>query len=139
LENSAGAGGIIGARFSELGEIVKTIGDSRLRVCLDTAHAFESGYDIATKKGLDKTLAEFEAEIGLDRLVLIHANDSKTPLGSNVDRHENIGQGHIGIEGFRLITHDPQFLSLPFIIETPGFADRGADRKNIRMLKRLLL
>lgn len=139
LENSAGAGGIIGAKFSELGEIIKTIGDPRLRICLDTAHAFESGYNIATKKGLDETLTEFDAEIGLDRLVLIHANDSKTPLGSNVDRHENIGQGRIGIEGFRLITHDPRLLSLPFIIETPGFGGRGADKKNIGTLKRLLL
>lgn len=137
LENSAGAGGIIGAKFSELGEIIKTVKDSRLRVCFDTAHAFESGYNIATKKGLDKTLAEFDSEIGLDKLVLIHANDSKTPLGSNIDRHENIGRGHIGTEGFRLITHDPRLTSLPFIIETPGFGDRETDTRNLDILKRL--
>jgi deoxyribonuclease-4 len=148
LENSAGAGGIIGAKSSELGEIVKAVKDPRLRVCLDTAHAFESGYNIATKKGLDETLEEFDSEIGLDRLVLIHANDSKTSLGSNIDRHENIGEGHIGIKGFRFITHDPRLSSIPFIIETPrprrgstrsaGFSDRESDKRNIETLKRLL-
>jgi len=154
LENSAGAGGIIGARFSELGEIVRVVEDPRLRVCLDTAHAFESGYVLSEGAGpkdlssqpfgskrktsnLDETLEEFDREIGLGRLVLIHANDSKTPLGSNVDRHENIGQGLIGINGFRFIVNHPLLSHLPFIIETPGFGGRGADRENIEALRRL--
>jgi len=137
LENSAGAGGIIGAKFSELGEIIKAVKDSRLKVCLDTAHAFESGYAINKEEGLKKALDKFEAEIGLERLVAIHANDSKTPFASGVDRHENIGQGYIGEEGFRLITHDPRLASLPFIIETPGFDNRGADRKNLEVLRQL--
>jgi deoxyribonuclease-4 len=137
LENSAGAGGIIGAKFPELGEIIKAVKDPRLRVCLDTAHAFESGYNIATKKSLDKTLEEFGKEIGLDRLVLVHANDSKTPLGSGIDRHENIGRGYIGMEGFRLITNHLSLHHLPFIVETPGFGDRDSNRRNIEILKRL--
>jgi len=137
LENSAGAGGIIGAKFSELGEIVKAVKDPRLKVCLDTAHAFESGYAINKEEGLKKALDKFEAEIGLKRLVAIHANDSKTPFASGVDRHENIGQGYIGEKGFYHITHDPRLASLPFIIETPGFGDRGVDQKNLEVLRRL--
>ncbi len=136
-ENSAGAGGAIGARFSELGEIIKAVRDPRLRVCFDTAHAFESGYNIATKEGLDEALAEFNSKIGLGRLVLIHANDSKTPLGSNIDRHENIGQGYIGIDGFRFITHHSSLCHLPLIVEAPGFGGRRADGKNIGILRRL--
>ena len=137
LENSAGAGGIIGAKFSELGEIVKAVKDPRLKVSLDTAHAFESGYAINKEEGLKKALDKFEAEIGLKRLVAIHANDSKTPFASGVDRHENIGQGYIGEKGFYHITHDPRLASLPFIIETPGFGDRGVDQKNLEVLRRL--
>lgn len=137
LENGAGAGGIIGAKFSELGEIVRAVKNPRLKVCLDTAHAFESGYAIHKKEGLEKALGKFEAEVGLESLAAIHANDSKTPFASGIDRHENIGEGYIGTEGFRLITHDARLAPLPFIIETPGFEDRGVDRKNLEVLRRL--
>lgn len=137
LENSSGAGGIIGARFSELGEIIRAIKDLRIKVCLDTAHAFESGYNIREREGLDKALGEFDAEIGLDRLIVIHANDSKTRLASGLDRHENIGQGYIGESGFKIIINHPTLKDLPFIIETPGFEDRGVDRKNLKILRRL--
>jgi len=137
LENSAGAGGIIGDKFSELGEIIKAVKNPRLKVCLDTAHAFESGYAIHKKKGLEKALEKFDVEIGLERLAANHANDSKTPFASGLDRHENIGQGYIGEDGFRVIVNHPVFNHLPFIIETPGFENRGVDRKNLEVLKAL--
>lgn len=137
IENSAGAGGVIGSTFKEIGLMVKALNSPRVAVCFDTAHAFESGYDIRTQKGLDQTLAEFDREIGLEKLVLIHANDSKTPLGSNRDRHENIGEGEIGIDGFRGIVNHPDLRDLPFVIETPGFDEKGADRSNIEILRSL--
>ena len=133
IENSAGAGGIIGSNFAEIGFLVKAVSSPRLAVCLDTAHAFESGYDLRTKSGLDKMLKEFDKQIGLEKLVAIHANDSKTPLGSNRDRHENIGEGYIGLKGFRLLTHDSRLASLPFIIETPPGSDKD-DMETLRSL-----
>lgn len=137
IENSAGAGGIIGASFKEIGFLVKAVNSPRVAVCFDTAHAFESGYDVRTKKGLDGALKEFDREIGLERLVVVHANDSKTPLGSHKDRHENIGEGEIGLEGFRRIVNHPDLADLPFIIETPGFGDGRGDRENIEVLRSL--
>jgi len=137
IENSAGAGGVIASTFKEIGLLVKALNSPRVAVCFDTAHAFESGYDIRTQKGLDKTLAEFDLEIGLEKLVLIHANDSKTPRGSNRDRHENIGEGEIGIDGFRYIVNHPDLRDVPFVIETPGFDKKGADESNIDILKSL--
>lgn len=138
LENSAGAGGIIGGHFEELGVLIKTVGDRRLAVCLDTAHAFESGSDFRTEAGLKKMLAEFDREIGLERLAVIHANDSKTALGSNRDRHENIGEGKIGLEGFRHLLNHPSLHDLPFIIETPGFDQKGPDHDNLKILRSLV-
>src|SRR5207244_7156563 len=97
LENSAGMGNSLGCRFEQIGRIIRRLdGHPRLRVCLDTQHTYASGYDDATPDGLERTLAEFDREIGLDRLAAVHANDSKVPLGGGLDRHENIGQGHIG-------------------------------------------
>ena len=137
IENSAGAGGIIGGKFAEIGALMKAVNSPRLAVCLDTAHALESGYEIRTKEGLDKTLDEFDREIGLERLAVVHANDSKTALGSNRDRHENIGEGEIGIEGFRRIVNHPALRDLPLIIETPGFGGKGPDLDNIEVLRNL--
>jgi deoxyribonuclease-4 len=133
IENSAGAGGVIGSSFKEIGLIVKALNSPRIAVCLDTAHAFEFGYDIRTKKGLDDAMKEFDREIGLEKLVLIHANDSKTARGSNRDRHENIGKGKIGLEGFRGIVSHPDLRDLPFIIETPP----GSDKDDIETLRSL--
>ncbi|MDP1710649.1 MAG: deoxyribonuclease IV, partial [candidate division WWE3 bacterium] len=138
IENSAGAGGIIGGRFEAIGALVRAVNTPGLAVCLDTAHAFESGYDIRTSEGLERTLAEFDREIGLERLVLVHANDSKTPRGSNRDRHENIGEGEIGRRGFAKIINHPSLRDLPFIIETPGFGQTGPDRNNIEILRKLV-
>jgi deoxyribonuclease-4 len=137
LENSARAGELIGDQFSELGEIVKAIGDPRVKICLDTQHAFASGYDLRTMEGLNQTLAEFDREVGLEKLVAIHANDSKTELGSNRDRHENIGQGLIGLDGFKNMINHPALKNLPFILEVPGDGV-GPDKNNIQLLKSLI-
>lgn len=136
LENSAGAGNIIGDKFEELGEIIRSVNSPRLKVTLDTAHAFESGYDIRDEEGLEKTLEEFDKEIGLDRLVCLHLNDSITPLGSNRDRHENIGKGEIGLEAFKLIVNHPKLQNIPGIIETPDLKGRS-DIDNLKVLKDL--
>lgn len=135
LENCAGSGGTIGRQFDELGRIIKSVGDDRLRVCLDTQHTFASGYEITTRDGLERTMAEFEREVGLERLVAVHANDSKTELGGNRDRHENIGEGLIGTAGFENVMGHKAFAKVPFYIEVPGFADEGPDRENLDRLK----
>jgi deoxyribonuclease-4 len=93
------------------------------------------GYDMATPSGLEATLSEFDREIGLERLVVVHANDSKVPLGGGRDRHENIGEGHIGREGFLTMMKHPALREVPFILETPGFANEGPDKENLDILK----
>jgi deoxyribonuclease-4 len=95
------------------------------------------GYDVATPDGCDKAMQEFEHEIGLDRLIAVHANDSKMPLGGVRDRHENIGDGHIGNDGFRAILRHPAFADVPFLLEVPGIEDKGPDVENVRRLKAL--
>jgi deoxyribonuclease-4 len=135
LENTAGMGQHIGARFDELGRIIKAVGSPRVRVCLDTEHSFAAGYDVSTREGLEKALDEFDREIGLDRLVAVHANDSKNPLGAGIDRHENIGQGHIGLQGFENIMAHPAFRDLPFFLEVPGMEGGGPDKANLDILK----
>ncbi|MCL5783911.1 MAG: deoxyribonuclease IV [Patescibacteria group bacterium] len=137
LENSAGAGNLIGDQFSELGKIIRQVNDPRLKVCLDTQHAFASGYDFRTKEGLKKTLAEFDREVGLANLVAIHANDSKVEFGSHRDRHENIGEGFIGLEGFKNLINHPALQNIPFILEVPGFDNNGPDKNNVQLLKSL--
>jgi deoxyribonuclease-4 len=138
LENTAGQGTELGANFAELKEILSRIDDrSRVGICLDVAHAFQAGYDVSSRKGLDKTLAEFDHLIGLQHLHLLHLNDSKTPLGSRVDRHWHIGQGHIGLEGFRHIINHPLLAHLPGIMETPR-ADEKDDRRNMRVIRGLV-
>src|ERR1700687_3602801 len=114
LENAAGQGGAVGSRFAELGRIARESGSERVKICMDTQHTFAAGYDIKTPAGLEKTLAEFEADIGLERLVAVHANDSKIPLGGGVDRHANIGEGHIGRDGFVNIFSHSAFADVPF-------------------------
>ncbi len=137
LENAAGMGGAIGSKFVELGRIIREAGSPRLKVCLDTQHAFAAGYDVKTKDGLEAAMSEFDAEVGLDRLVAVHANDSKCPLAGGVDRHENIGEGHIGLDGFLTLMSHPAFRDVPFLLETPGFDKEGPDRRNVEILKSL--
>jgi deoxyribonuclease-4 len=135
LENSAGQGGSVGGRFDELGAIIKAVGSDRLKVCLDTCHAFAAGYDLRTAAGCDAMMQEFEAAVGVERLVAVHANDSKAGLGSGLDRHENIGEGQIGRDGFLAIAGNPALRGLPFILEVPGFEGKGPDRRNIDILR----
>lgn len=138
LETSAGAGNTIGDEFFEIGQIIKNIKDTRVKVCLDTQHIYASGYDLKTIAGLDKVIAEFDQEIGLDKLVVIHVNDSKTEKGSRKDRHENLGEGFIGLEGFRHIVNHPAFKDLPFILEVPGEGS-GPDKNNLNRFRSLIL
>lgn len=120
LELSAGAGGIIGDRFEEIGEILSRVKSKHIiGVCFDTQHVFASGYDIRTRIALNQTLDEFDRYIGLEKLELSHVNDSKTELGSNKDRHENIGKGLLGEKTFELLIHHPKTKHLDLILETP--------------------
>ena len=137
LENAAGQGGAVGSRFAELGRIARESGSDRVRICMDTQHTFAAGYDIKTPGGLEKALAEFDEDIGLERLVAVHANDSKIPLGGGVDRHANIGEGHIGRDGFVNIMSHAAFADVPFLLEVPGFEDTGPDKQNVEILKEL--
>jgi deoxyribonuclease-4 len=135
IENTAGMGHHIGSEFSEIGRIINRVGSPRVKVCLDTQHTFAAGYDIGSKNGLERAMEEFDREIGLERLVAIHANDSKYKLGAGVDRHENIGEGYIGKQGFENIMSYDAFREVPFFLEVPGFEANGPDRKNIDILK----
>ncbi len=136
IENNAGQGGGVGITFAEIGAIIRGAGGHpRLRVCLDTCHAYAMGYDLATPEGCALAMEEFEREIGFDRLVAVHANDSKTPLGGMRDRHENIGDGHIGYDGFRAIMRHPAFRDVPFLLEVPGIEGGGPDAENLNRLK----
>ena len=138
LENSAGAGGTIGSRFPDLGRIIREVGSERVKVCLDTQHAYAAGYDVATAEGLELAMTELEREVGFDQLVAVHANDSKIELGGGRDRHENIGDGHIGLEGFRRILAHRAFKDVPFLLEVPGMDGKsGPDAANVEILKRL--
>ncbi len=138
LETSAGAGGNIGGTFAELGQILKTVSDSRLKVCLDTCHVFASGYELRNEAGVSKMIADFDQEIGLKNLVAVHANDSRFDIGLGKDRHENIGQGFIGTAGFKILLNSKEFNQLPFILEVPGFEKNGPDIKNIEILRSLV-
>ena len=135
LENSAGMGDHICSSFSEIGRLMKALESPNVRVCLDTQHLFAAGYDVTTESGLEKMIEEFDREIGLANLAVIHANDSKTPLGSAVDRHENIGQGHMGLDAFRVIMAHPAFRDVPFLLEVPGEDGEGPDKANLDVLK----
>jgi deoxyribonuclease-4 len=138
LENTAGAGGTMGVDFGELGTIIDAAGgDPRLGVCVDTAHIFESGVDVRTPDGMAEMLRQLDAGCGRERLVMLHLNDSKTPLGSNRDRHENIGDGDLGADAFRVIVNEPAFADLPGILEVPGIDGEGPDRENLARLRAL--
>lgn len=139
IENSAGAGNLVGDTLEEVSSIIKKVKDKRLGFCLDTAHAFESGiFSDFSQEGVDEFSQNIDRNIGLERLWAVHLNDSKTPSGSNKDRHENIGQGLIGEQGFlNFLTHK-EFSKRPLILEVPGFDDNGPDKKNIEIVKKLI-
>jgi deoxyribonuclease-4 len=128
LEDTAGAGGTLGRSFEELAELIDAAGGgSRLGVCLDSCHLLASGYDIRTADGLGETLGQFDRALGLDRLGSLHLNDSQTPLGSNRDRHANIGEGELGESGCAVFLSEPRFEGLPCVLETPGL-DRVSEQ-----------
>jgi deoxyribonuclease-4 len=138
LENTAGQGSEIGSTFEQIGKIINRIEQSnRVGVCLDTAHAFEAGYDLSNRDGIERTLESFCRLVGLRRLHLLHLNDSKTPLGSRKDRHWHIGKGHIGLDGFRLLVNHPLLRDLPGIMETPR-RDTVEDLSNMKVIRSLL-
>ncbi|MBI4308578.1 MAG: deoxyribonuclease IV [Chloroflexi bacterium] len=138
IENSAGMGDTIGSRFADIGRIIREVGSDRVKLCLDTQHAFASGYyNVGVSDGLDKALEDLDKHIGLKRLRAVHANDSKCPFGGGLDRHENIGEGHIGLKGFQAILEHSAFKNVPFLLEVPGFENRGPDKRNVDILKGL--
>jgi len=145
LENTSGMGTALGSRFEELAAILEAAPELPLGLCLDTAHMFHAGYDIRSEAGLERTVEMIERTVGLQRVFVLHVNDSKTPLGSRVDRHEHIGKGKIGLEAFRRILNHPMLApdgahGLPgraFILETPIDAP-GDDRRNVRTLWKLV-
>jgi deoxyribonuclease-4 len=138
MENTAGQGTEIGYDFEQIHQIIEGVHDhQRTGVCLDTAHSFEAGYDLSNKEGIERTLASFDKMIGLKRLHLLHLNDSKTPLGSRKDRHWHIGEGYIGLEGFRYLINHPSLRHLPGIMETPR-KDTIEDLKNMEVIRSLV-
>jgi deoxyribonuclease-4 len=137
LENSAGAGGTIGRSLEELATIVDRLdGHRRLGLCLDTCHLYVSGWDVTDRKVLDRLLREVDRAVGLDRLRALHANDSKAPLGSNRDRHENVGSGLLGEELGVFLGH-PKLQRLPTVLETPGPDGHGPDAAEMKRLRDL--
>jgi deoxyribonuclease IV len=141
LETTAGQGKSLGWRFEHLAAILDDVKESkRLGVCLDTCHVFAAGYPLAPADDYENTMTSFDALIGLARLKVFHMNDSKKPFGSRVDRHEHIGQGHLGLEPFRLLVNDPRFQKIPMIMETPkeGPNDEDMDVVNLQALRGLV-
>ncbi|MCF7876015.1 deoxyribonuclease IV [Candidatus Bipolaricaulota bacterium] len=134
LENTAGSGTTLGSHFSELGLVLDQLAEEeRFGVCVDTCHGYAAGYDFSTAEGLDEALAEFDSDVGLDRLKLIHLNDSIGELGSEKDRHAHIGRGNIGDTGFAAVVNNEYLRELPFILETPKeeLGGKEADRVNL--------
>ncbi len=138
LENDAGQNGKIGS-LKELHEILIEIPSDRLKVCLDTAHTHEGDYDLSTERGFDNWILDIEKWIGWDKLVVLHLNDSKTPTGSHRDMHQNIGEGEIGVEGMRRLLNHPKLSHLPLLLEVPGTDKMGPDKRNIDIVKSLLI
>jgi deoxyribonuclease-4 len=137
MENTAGTGGTIGRSLEELAALFDALDrHPRLGLCLDSCHLFASGYDVTDRDELDKALAQLDDSIGLDRLRCLHVNDSKTPLGSNRDRHDNIGDGLMGEKLGVFLTH-PKLQGLPAYLEVPGTDGHGPDKEQVTRLKRL--
>jgi deoxyribonuclease-4 len=139
LETTAGTGKHLGYRFEQLGAMrAEVAAPERVAICFDTCHVFAAGYEIRTPEGYAQTMAQFDEHIGLDLLRCFHFNDSKFDLGTRKDRHEHIGKGFIGLEGFRNIINDPRFESIPMILETPKSKDLHEDAENLAVLRSLV-
>lgn len=138
LENSAGGGQKLGSSAKEVGEILNFLDSNRVKVCFDTAHAFEAGIiEGYSKENIKKLFDEWDREVGLENLSALHVNDSKTVFNSHHDRHENIGQGYIGLEGFKNLAQEKRINQIPWLLEVPGFDGEGPDKKNVDLLKSL--
>jgi deoxyribonuclease-4 len=139
LETTAGQGTAIGYRFEQLQQIIELVEQKeRMTVCLDTAHVFAAGYDIKDSKNFTKVIKEFDETIGLERLKCFHFNDSKKKFGSRVDRHEHIGKGFIGLEGFSNILNHTRLKNIPKILETPKGKEQLEDIENLKVLRGLI-
>jgi deoxyribonuclease-4 len=140
LEDTAGAGQTIGRTFDELGALIDAVADEhreRLGVCLDCCHLLASGYDVRDAARVSAVVDDFDATIGLDRLRCLHVNDSQTPLGSNRDRHANLGDGELGPEGISAFLSEPRFDRLPALLETAGREGKGPDAADIAWAREL--
>lgn len=139
LETTAGQGTALGNRFEQLAYLFEHVSNTeRMGVCVDTCHIFAAGYDMRTPETYAATFAEFDRLVGLGRIKVFHLNDSQKDLGSRVDRHTHIGKGFLTIEPFRMLVNDPQFRTLPMIIETPKEKDLLADMQNLTLLRSLV-
>jgi deoxyribonuclease-4 len=139
LEATAGQGSNLGYTFEQLAYMIDKVEDkSQIGVCVDTCHIFAAGYPITEPSDYKKTMKQFSDIVGLDKLRVLHLNDSKKELGAKVDRHEHIGQGKIGIEAFRNILNDKKLAKIPMIIETPKEEDLEDDIKNLALLRSLI-
>lgn len=138
LENMAGQKNSVGSYFPQIRAILDKVDDEkRVGVCLDTCHLYAAGYDIAVEEGLEKTLSDFDENVGLKTLKVLHLNDSRGKLGSHLDRHEHIGRGYIGEEGFRIIVNHKSLRNLPMILETPQ-DEYGGYEVDLEVVRRLL-
>jgi deoxyribonuclease-4 len=139
LETTAGQGSCLGYRFEHLARLIELVEhDERLGICVDTCHLLAAGYDIRTPEAYAATFAEFDGLIGLERIKVFHVNDSQKDLGSRVDRHTHIGEGCVGLEGFRALVNDPRFVGVPMILETPKGDDLAEDIANLAKLRSLI-
>jgi len=139
LETTAGQGTNLGYRFEHLAAMIaSTEAEERLAVCYDTCHTLAAGYDFRTPDGYAEVFKQFEDIVGLGRLTVFHFNDSKKDLGSRRDRHAHIGEGSVGLEGFRYILHDPRFEDIPVLLETPKSKDLHEDVENLARLRALI-
>ena len=139
LENTAGAGAVLGSRFEELGamrQFAAELSDLKIGFCIDTCHCLASGYNVSSAAGLKETVAEMDRVLGMENVRVIHANDSKGALGSHLDRHDHIGHGYIGEDGFRRILNHPKLRTKAFILETP-VDEEGDELRNMETLKKL--
>lgn len=137
FENQAGAGGEIAGHFEELQALIAGIDDQdRVGVCFDTCHAFAAGYDLSNQAGWEKTLGDLDSILGMKKVKMFHLNDAMGDLGSHLDRHQHIGSGNIGLEGFAYLVNHPQLNKLPGILETPQDSE-GDDLKNLTTLRQL--
>ena len=140
LETTAGQGSNLGYTFEQIAYLIDKVEDkTHVGVCMDSCHVFAAGYGLADPKEYKRTIKAFDDVIGLDKLRVIHLNDSKKGLGSKVDRHEHIGKGEIGIEGFRNIVNDKRLAKTPMVIETPKEEDElRVDAENLKILRGLM-